>query len=176
MVADHRATWDRLTAALNALSPLDVLKKGYTLVWTEGGLRLARRIEDIAAGESVQVSFFKGEFSARVESVDRKKIAGIPVPEGGIMTNLTFEKALAELEQIVAKLEKGALSLNESLALFEKGVKLSRFLRAELDKAERKVEILLKDEKGNLKAEDFEAEEARAKGRGRTAGRPEPGR
>jgi len=76
------------------------------------------------------------------------------------MTNLTFEKALAELEQIVAKLEKGGISLNESLALFEKGVKMSRFLRAELDKAERKVEILLKDEKGNLKAEDFEAGEA----------------
>jgi len=71
---------------------------------------------------------------------------------------LTFEKALAELEQIVAKLEKGGISLNESLALFEKGVKMSRFLRAELDKAERKVEILLKDEKGNLKPEDFEAE------------------
>jgi exodeoxyribonuclease VII small subunit len=75
------------------------------------------------------------------------------------MTNLTFEKALAELEQIVAKLEKGGISLNESLALFEKGVKMSRFLRGELDKAERKVEILLKDEKGHLKAEDFEAEE-----------------
>ncbi len=73
------------------------------------------------------------------------------------MTNLTFEKALAELEQIVAKLEKGGISLNESLALFEKGVKMSRFLRGELDKAERKVEILLKDEQGKLKAEEFEA-------------------
>jgi exodeoxyribonuclease VII small subunit len=76
------------------------------------------------------------------------------------MTNLTFEKALAELEQIVAKLEKGGISLNESLALFEKGVKMSRFLKGELDKAERKVEILLKDEKGNLRAEDFGAAEA----------------
>lgn len=73
------------------------------------------------------------------------------------MTNLTFEKALAELEEIVAKLEKGGLSLNESLALFEKGVKMSRFLKAELDKAERKVEILLKDEKEGLRAEDFDA-------------------
>lgn len=72
------------------------------------------------------------------------------------MTNLTFEKALAELEQIVARLEKGGISLNESLALFEKGVKMARFLRGELDKAERKVEILLKDDKGNLKAEDFD--------------------
>jgi exodeoxyribonuclease VII small subunit len=76
------------------------------------------------------------------------------------MTNLTFEKALAELEQTVAKLEKGGISLNESLALFEKGVKMARFLRGELDKAERKVEILLKDDKGNLKAEDFDAADA----------------
>jgi exodeoxyribonuclease VII large subunit len=72
-VGERRATWERLAASLHALSPLDVLKKGYTLVWKEGGLGLARRIEDVAAGESVQVSFFKGEFSARVESVDRKK-------------------------------------------------------------------------------------------------------
>jgi len=72
-VAEHRAGWDRLTAALNALSPLDVLKKGYTLVWKEGGLRLARRIEDVVPGETVEVTYFKGEFSARVESVDRKK-------------------------------------------------------------------------------------------------------
>ncbi|HYA49445.1 MAG TPA: exodeoxyribonuclease VII small subunit [Burkholderiales bacterium] len=75
------------------------------------------------------------------------------------MTTMTFEKALAELEAIVAKLEKEGTSLNDSLALFEKGVKLARFLRTELDKAERKVEILLKDDKGGLRAEEFEAEE-----------------
>lgn len=74
------------------------------------------------------------------------------------MTTVTFEKALAELEQIVGKLEKGGISLNESLALFEKGVKLARFLRGELDKAERKVEILLKDEKGGTKAVDFDVD------------------
>lgn len=86
------------------------------------------------------------------------------------MTNLTFEKALAELEQIVAKLEKGGISLNESLALFEKGVKMSRFLRGELDKAERKVEILLKDEQGKLKAEEFEAEADEDEGTGDEGG------
>ncbi|MGZ5452642.1 MAG: exodeoxyribonuclease VII large subunit [Candidatus Aminicenantales bacterium] len=73
-VRDHRGTWERLSASLNALSPLDVLKKGYTLVWKEGGLRLARRIEEVVPGETVEVTFFKGEFSARVESVDRKKL------------------------------------------------------------------------------------------------------
>ena len=87
------------------------------------------------------------------------------------MTNLTFEKALADLEEIVAKLEKGGISLNESLALFEKGVKMSRFLRGELDKAERKVEILLKDEKGKLKAGDFEAESDEGGDAGNEGGR-----
>lgn len=72
---------------------------------------------------------------------------------------MNFEKALTELEQIVAKLEKGGLTLNESLGLFEKGVKLARFLRQELDKAEKKVEILLKDEKGEIRAQDFTLEE-----------------
>lgn len=90
------------------------------------------------------------------------------------MTDLSFEKALTDLEQTVAKLEKGNISLNESLALFEKGVKLARFLRSELDKAERKVEILLKDEKGDIKAETFDigddreapAEEEKDSGKG----------
>ena len=68
---------------------------------------------------------------------------------------LDFEQAMAELEKTVSKLETGGLGLGESLALFEKGVKLARFLRAELDKAEKKVEILLKDEKGEVRQEPF---------------------
>ncbi len=74
------------------------------------------------------------------------------------MATLSFEKALEDLEKIVEKLEKGGLPLNESLALFEKGVKLARYLREELGKAEKKVEVLLKDEKGELKEEPFELE------------------
>lgn len=72
------------------------------------------------------------------------------------MSEQGFEKALAELEDIVDKLEKGGLALDESLALFEKGVKLARFLRGELGKAEKKIEILLKDERGEVKEEPFE--------------------
>ncbi|MEW5900226.1 MAG: exodeoxyribonuclease VII small subunit [Acidobacteriota bacterium] len=72
------------------------------------------------------------------------------------MTSLSFEKALTDLENIVEKLEKGGLSLNESLALFEKGIKLAKFLRDELGKAEKKVEILLKDEKGEVKKAPFD--------------------
>ena len=72
------------------------------------------------------------------------------------MTSLSFEKALADLEGIVQKLEKGGLSLNESLALFEKGVKLAKYLREELGKAEKKVEILLKDETGKVRSKPFD--------------------
>jgi exodeoxyribonuclease VII small subunit len=71
------------------------------------------------------------------------------------MTSLSFEKALADLEGIVQKLEKGGLSLSESLALFEKGVKLTKYLREELSKAEKKVEILLKDDKGETRTAPF---------------------
>ncbi len=75
------------------------------------------------------------------------------------MGALSFEKALTELEDIVEKLEKGGLALNESLGLFEKGIKLAKFLRGELGKAEKKIDILLKDEKGEVKEESFELAE-----------------
>jgi len=72
------------------------------------------------------------------------------------MKDMSFEKALGELEEIVDKLESSELSLDESLGLFEKGVQLARFLRKELEKAEKKVEILLQDENGNPQPESFE--------------------
>jgi exodeoxyribonuclease VII small subunit len=68
----------------------------------------------------------------------------------------TFESALGELELIVQQLEQGDLDLEESLKLFEKGVKLSRECRDRLAKAERRIEILLKDANGELALKDFE--------------------
>jgi exodeoxyribonuclease VII small subunit len=56
-------------------------------------------------------------------------------------------------------MEEGGLSLDESLTLFEKGVKLARFLREELDKAEKKIAILLKDTSGEIKEEAFSLSE-----------------
>jgi exodeoxyribonuclease VII small subunit len=78
------------------------------------------------------------------------------------MATQSFEKALEDLENTVEKLEKGGLPLSESLSLFEKGVKLARFLREELEKAEKKVSIILKDEKGEVKEESFDLAEQEA--------------
>jgi exodeoxyribonuclease VII small subunit len=60
-----------------------------------------------------------------------------------------FEAAIAELESIVRKLEEGDLSLEESLALYERGVQLSRFCHARLEDAERRIDVLT--ERGELK-------------------------
>ena len=61
-----------------------------------------------------------------------------------------FEAAIAELESVVKKLEEGDLPLEQSLALYERGVQLSRFCHARLDEAERRIEILT--ERGEIKA------------------------
>ena len=72
------------------------------------------------------------------------------------MAKKNFEKALADLENIVQRLDGNDLSLDESLSLFEEGIKLSRFCSQKLDSVEDKVEILLRDDEGDLKKEPFE--------------------
>jgi exodeoxyribonuclease VII small subunit len=67
-----------------------------------------------------------------------------------------FEDALSKLEKIVSKLEGGDIPLEESLKLFEEGIRLSRFCNQKLDEAEKRVEILLKDKEGNLKTQPFD--------------------
>jgi len=71
------------------------------------------------------------------------------------MAKERFEEALNKLEKVVSRLEKGDIPLEESLKLFEEGVRLSRFCNQRLDEAERRVEILLKDKEGVLKPQSF---------------------
>ena len=66
-----------------------------------------------------------------------------------------FEESLKKLETIVEQLEKGDLSLEDSLKLFEEGVSLSAACKKELDSAEGKVQMLIKQRDGSLKAEPF---------------------
>ena len=69
-----------------------------------------------------------------------------------------FETALKRLEEIVKKLENGDLSLDSALDLFEEGINLSRLCHTKLEEAERRVEILLKNGSGQVRAVPFEAE------------------
>jgi exodeoxyribonuclease VII small subunit len=73
----------------------------------------------------------------------------------------TFETSLRELERIVEKLEEGDLPLEDSLKLFEDGVRLSRECQERLNQAERRIEVLLQDEDGNPSLEAIKAENLR---------------
>jgi exodeoxyribonuclease VII small subunit len=68
----------------------------------------------------------------------------------------SFEEAMSDLEQIVSRLETGDISLEESISNFQKGIELSRYCASKLDAAEKKISILLQDDKGNLTEKDFD--------------------
>ena len=70
--------------------------------------------------------------------------------------NKKFEAALEELEQVVEQLESGDLSLEDSLAAFEKGVGLVKLCNEKLTEVEKKVELLVKDKEGKFQLKPFD--------------------
>ena len=64
--------------------------------------------------------------------------------------NKKFEVAMEELESVVEQLESGDLSLEDSLAAFEKGVTLVKYCKQKLNEVERRVEVLVKDKEGKF--------------------------
>lgn len=68
----------------------------------------------------------------------------------------TFESSLEELERIVHELEQGELTLEKSLELFEQGVKLSRDCQERLGQAERRIEVLMRDNQGRATVAPFD--------------------
>ena len=76
------------------------------------------------------------------------------------MKEIRFEEAIKRLEEIVNRLEAGDIPLDDSIKLFEEGVKLYQICLKRLDEAEKKVEILLKDKNGNKILKSFQMENA----------------
>jgi exodeoxyribonuclease VII small subunit len=70
-----------------------------------------------------------------------------------------FEKQLTALENVVERLERGDLSLEESLQLFEEGIKLSDACKKELEAAEGKIQLLVDRGKSGMKVVDFDEKE-----------------
>ena len=67
---------------------------------------------------------------------------------------MTFEEALARLDEIVRSMEAGGAMLDESLSLFEEGIKLVKFCQSALDGAEQKVKLLQKDDEAEAPIEE----------------------
>ncbi|MGH9458608.1 MAG: exodeoxyribonuclease VII small subunit [Thermoanaerobaculia bacterium] len=74
-------------------------------------------------------------------------------------TSNEFEKAFQRLEKIVQRLEGEELPLDESLGLFEEGIRLSRFCHQKLEEVEKKIELILSDAKGDPVTQPFLGEE-----------------
>jgi exodeoxyribonuclease VII small subunit len=83
-----------------------------------------------------------------------KSVVPVEAPKKG-----DFEKSLTRLEEVVKRLERADLSLDEAMRLFEEGVKLSRECQKQLEEAEGRVEILLKKADGKIVAEPFDPED-----------------
>ncbi len=71
------------------------------------------------------------------------------------MGAVKFEQAMARLEAIVGELEKGELPLDESLKIFEEGIRLSKNCLKILEDAERKVEVLVQEKNGKKRLQAF---------------------
>ena len=78
--------------------------------------------------------------------------------------NLSFEKALERLQEIVAGLEDPEKGLESSLELFEEGVSLSRFCRSKIDEIQKRVDVVLKETADSLVTEPLEDENDEADG------------
>lgn len=74
------------------------------------------------------------------------------------LENLSFEESLQELEGIVSQLEQGEISLEDSMSLFERGLKLSQQSQVKLQGADQKIQILM-NEHGEQKLSNFDVEE-----------------
>lgn len=75
------------------------------------------------------------------------------------MAKKTFEQSMKQLEQIVQELEAGDLPLEKAIKKFEEGIQLSKLCSEMLDKTEKKISILLKDQSGNTFTQPFSSDE-----------------
>jgi len=74
------------------------------------------------------------------------------------MAKTTFEQSMKKLEQIVQELESGDLPLEEAMQKFEEGINLSKLCSEKLDDTEKRITLLLQDQKGNVSEKPFESE------------------
>ena len=87
-----------------------------------------------------------------------KKKKAKKAPQKAADGDVPFEKALGDLERIVERLEQGEVPLDESLKLYEQGVKAFRLCRRILDRAEKRIQVLVRDADGSLSVQDVDGE------------------
>ncbi len=72
------------------------------------------------------------------------------------MAEIKFEEAMKKLEKIVEELENGELSLDEAMKKYQEGIELSRLASQKLESAKKKIDLLVKNKKGEFELKPFE--------------------
>ena len=130
------------------------------------GVLIAREMLVEARGmvQGVQVSAPFGRYTVAAEVIaevlpaDASSAESVPFHKMYQLRDCklaSIERSLKQLEKIVDQLERGDLPLEESIRLFEEGVRLSTACKQELETAEGKVQILMKERDGSIRAEPF---------------------
>jgi len=121
-----------------------------TIGWSEvsGAVRNAGARQNVSKRQGWRFPDLEPDAASDDHDLNYNRVGSLTLPK--------FEECLERLEKIVAELEKGEVSLDRALELFDEGMKLSGSCRKELEEAEGKVEILLK-RNGKLQPEAFES-------------------
>ena len=130
----RRSALDHTGARLQALSPLATLNRGYAIVRT--GSSALRAAADVAAGDRVDIQLASGSLGARVDEVQT------------VSEERSFEDLQRELEEIVTRLERGDVPVDDAIALFRRGEELYRTCVERLQGAELRIEELAPTDPG----------------------------
>ncbi len=149
-VAQKKQRFAHLAAALDAMSPLKVLGRGYSLVRTEDG-SVVQRAEQLRVGETLEITLRKGSVSAEVREIREG--------QRWQRNRRRLRRRWTRLEAIVRAMEQGNVPLEESLKLFQEGTGWCRACTKLLDKAELEVVKLMKGPDGEPVEQEFVRDE-----------------
>lgn len=125
MVKNKKSDVARTGATLEALSPVAVLSRGYSITRTIPDKKIIIKESEVMLGQLVETILASGRIVSKVE-------------ERGIMTKKNFEQSMKDLEKIVEELESGEIPVSEkALKKFEDGIKLSNFCAKTLDETKQ---------------------------------------
>ena len=146
-VQQARQNIGRLAASLDALSPFQVLNRGYSIAQGQDGT-VVSAVDQVTPGDALSIRVSDGFLYCNGKGET-------PMAE----KKMTFEQAMTRLEEIVSQLENGEHTLEDALSLYEEGVKRMKQCVSMLDRAEQKVRKLRTDENGELSEVPFVPEE-----------------
>ena len=144
IILEKKKDIQKLTAHLCSLNPNNLLKKGYSIVFSEKDDSIILSVEQLSLNENIKVQLSDGTLNTEIKKIN-------------IVKNLTnseifmsFEKSFERLEEILQTMNQEKISLDESLKLFEEADSLINKCNSELQTAEKKVEILIKNREKEL--------------------------